>query len=226
MPIKSDPPPGRLSVQSLQYDPTTNTIIVFTANKQISVALIADIAITGNLSAEAQDAITKKHDSGHAIASHSDTTATGTQLNELVGGANTILHGHAGGGGEAFPVGSVFLAVVATNPNTLLGYGTWTQIAQGQFLVGQKATDPDFDTAEETGGTKTHTLTIAEMPAHTHILRRHATATGALRGITTAPDTSSSDPQNAGPESGSIGGGAAHNNLPPYFTIYAWKRTS
>ena len=32
-------------------------------------------------------------------------------------------------GGQAFPVGSVFLAVVATDPATLLGYGTWTQIA-------------------------------------------------------------------------------------------------
>lgn len=56
---------------------------------------------------------------------------------------------------QAWPIGSVFVAVVSTNPATLLGYGTWTAIGAGRVLVGLDSGDTDFDTVEETGGAKT-----------------------------------------------------------------------
>jgi hypothetical protein len=56
---------------------------------------------------------------------------------------------------SVWPVGSVFIAVVPTNPNTLLGSGTWAAFATGRVLIGINVGDPDFDTVEETGGAKT-----------------------------------------------------------------------
>jgi len=57
-----------------------------------------------------------------------------------------------------WPIGSVFLSVVTTNPSILIGFGTWVQIAGGKFLVGQTGGDADFDVAEKTGGAKTKDL--------------------------------------------------------------------
>lgn len=147
-------------------------------------------------------------------------------------------------GGEAFPVGAVFIAVVSTNPGTLLGYGTWSAFGAGRVLVGLDSGDVDFDTAEETGGSKTVTLTAAEsgLPQHTHIQNAHShgltrfpTTTGSSSGFTA--DTSMSGTptavtqvtqdatavnQNAGPAAAS----QAHTNLQPYIVVYMWKRTA
>lgn len=72
-----------------------------------------------------------------------------------------------------WPVGSVYIAVVSTNPATLLGFGTWVAFATGRTIVGIDTGQAEFDTVEETGGTKNHTLTKAQMPTHTHIQNSH-----------------------------------------------------
>lgn len=141
---------------------------------------------------------------------------------------------------ESFPIGSVFLAVVATDPSTLLGYGTWSQIAGGKFLVGQDSGDADFDVAEETGGAKTVTLDATMIPSHTHIQDQHrhlipdvrdATTGSATTQIAKTADATSTTGTliNTGyttPTNQNTGGGAAHNNVPPYLVIYCWKRTA
>lgn len=133
--------------------------------------------------------------------------------------------GPAGAEGEAFPIGSVFIAVVTTNPATLLGYGTWAAFAAGRMLVGLDAGQTEFDSVEETGGEKTHTLTVNEMPSHAHVQQRLPTATGAVIGFTV--DTSmSGTPATTGVSTATAGSGAAHNNLPPYIVVYMWKRTA
>lgn len=75
-----------------------------------------------------------------------------------------------GGAYDPYPVGSVFIAVVDTNPATLLGYGTWSAIGAGRVLVGYDSGDADFNAAEKTGGAKTVACagSNANESAHTH----------------------------------------------------------
>lgn len=65
------------------------------------------------------------------------------------------------------PVGSLEINTSGINPSEYLG-GEWESFGSGRTLVGVDSNDSDFDTAEETGGEKTHTLTTNEIPAHTH----------------------------------------------------------
>jgi len=71
-----------------------------------------------------------------------------------------------------YPVGSIFINVVNTNPSTFIG-GTWVSFGSGRTLVGVDTGQTEFDTIEETGGAKTHTLTSGEMPSHTHTQDSH-----------------------------------------------------
>lgn len=144
----------------------------------------------------------------------------------------------------AWPIGSVFIAVVSTNPATLLGFGTWSAFGAGRTLVGLDSGDTDFDTVEETGGAKTHTLTSSEMPVHTHTQDAHSHTevgiTGSTGNFTGAVNDTSSGGTGGSPNSASMavstaaatatnqntGSGSAHNNVQPYIVVYMWKRTS
>jgi hypothetical protein len=68
------------------------------------------------------------------------------------------------GAAESWPVGSLFLSTVSTDPALLLGYGTWVLYAAGRVLVGIDPAQTEFDVAGEIGGEKTHLLTCAETP--------------------------------------------------------------
>ena len=153
---------------------------------------------------------------------HDDRYYTDAEIDALLAGL---------GGGPAFPVGSVFTAVVSTNPATLLGYGVWLAFGAGRMLVGLDALDPDFDTVEETGGAKTVTLTAAQsgLPAHRHQMLRERSATtgGATTLIARTSDTSSTADVNVFTENVAAANAAeAHPNLPPFIVVYLWKRTA
>ena len=123
---------------------------------------------------------------------------------------------------SVYPVGSIYMnASVGTNPSTLLGFGTWVSFGAGRVPVGIDSSDTDFDTVEETGGSKTHTLSTNELPSHTHSTAYSGTFQAAFD-----EDTGTFVPRAGSSATGSTGSGDAHNNLQPYIVVYMWKRNA
>lgn len=116
-----------------------------------------------------------------------------------------------------YPIGSIYMSVNSTNPGSFIG-GTWSRI-QDRFLL---AAGSSYS-AGSTGGAATHTLTVDEMPSHTHTYsRKYAaedTATTAVAKGATSSQTTVTETSDA------TGGGKAHNNMPPYLAVYVWERT-
>ena len=114
------------------------------------------------------------------VDAHTDTNTTNigdlTQLNttdksSLVNAVNEVISsvGLTAIQNALHPVGSVYLTIGNTNPGTLLGFGTWTQLADGYLRNGASL-------ANATGGSLTsgsHVLTTSEIPSHTHDLSNH-----------------------------------------------------
>ena len=157
---------------------------------------------------------------------------------------------------EQFPIGSIYISINTTNPETIFG-GTWEQI-QGRFLLSASSSYP----AGNIGGASTinlnhvhstadHTLTINEIPSHKHWISGAAYDDGNMStsGVSNTQDYglaadagsySADDPNKAyGRNSAYTGGSAAHNHgdtgsnlsssqsiMPPYLVVYMWKRTA
>jgi hypothetical protein len=152
-----------------------------------------------------------------------------------------------------YPVGSIYVnATSSSNPSTLLGFGTWEAFGAGRVMVGLNASDPLFDTAEETGGSKD-----AVVVSHTHTATTSTTSlTGAINGISESFSTTGNTTgiftkgdfsvgatpvQNDSGNGGSATLDASHThtvtnastgvsgtnaNIQPYITVRMWKRTA
>ena len=126
---------------------------------------------------------------------------------------------------DIYPVGSIYLTASAVSPSTSFG-GTWVRYAEGKCLFGVDDTDTDF-ALETTGGEKEHTLTIAEMPSHTHTyLDRGNDTTSDGKYNNNGLRVNPYQQPNANRTTDPTGGDQPHENLPPYIAIYIWKRTA
>ena len=129
---------------------------------------------------------------------------------------------------NAYPVGSIYMNCSnATNPATLLGFGTWSAFGEGRVLIGIDSSDSDFDSAEETGGSKTHTLTEAQLPSHRHTIGSNDSTAGfggaaGNQEFVQDAGTGIGNPCNTS----FTGSGQAHPIVQPYIVVYMWKRTA
>jgi len=131
---------------------------------------------------------------------------------------------------NVYPVGSIHISTdisTAEEMSNKFG-GTWEQI-KDTFLLSAG----DTYTAGTTGGEAQHTLTIDEMPIHDgHINVNSGNYIGMfLHGDSMSSyGTTARGWDNFGheafPKSNNQGGGLPHNNMPPYLTVYMWKRVA
>lgn len=119
-----------------------------------------------------------------------------------------------------YRVGDIILTTNSTNPKYDYG-GTWELWGAGRVPVGVDTSQNEFSQIEKTGGEKTHTLTIAEMPNHNH---RTALDFGGDELLDSYSGYSYKNTSQYYTPTEATGGGQAHNNLQPYITCYMWKK--
>lgn len=165
--------------------------------------------------------------------------------------------GPAGSGDvtQAWPVGSCFLGFVNTNPQLLLGFGTWTSRGAGRVLIGVDVGQSggellgsathghDFTPPADHTGILSHTHPVTD-PGHAHVEQNNSATTGGLAGWA-ARDTSTNTPVATGYSTQSATTGVtttapagavaalthtgsvqAGTALPPAIAVYIWERTA
>ena len=154
---------------------------------------------------------------------------------------------------KIYPVGSIYMSTVSTNPATLFGFGTWEAMPAGRVLLAQGKSD--WGTTYEagsSGGEATHQLTVGELPSHGHSASTNTTGnhTHTHPGWQMGEGIRHQDGCSAIPQRGDRGGyngtytfstagnhshtitvnntgsNTAHNNMQPFIVTYIWRRTA
>lgn len=214
-----DPGGGAAAIHAEQHaadgiDPITPEMIgAMPANYTAPVTSVNGKTGVVELTAEDVGAISQSFDASDELEDPAPTDA------DTLGG-KTLLEIKA----MLEPIGTVFQWKPVEGSNIDLstpeavaaykGFGTWEQVG-GRFLIGAD----DTYVPGTTGGEATHTLTVNEMPAHTHSTLQGTIATSGASclAVTTSDNRSYA-------VSTSVGGGQAHNNMPPWLAVYTWIR--
>ena len=124
-----------------------------------------------------------------------------------------------------YPIGSIYMSVNNVSPSILFD-GTWEQI-KDTFLL---SAGDDY-AAGQTGGEAEHILTVNEMPSHNHRLKTdinnptYNVTWSEWFEYTDGWTQEAGETESPATHTTSTGGDMPHNNMPPYLTVYMWKRT-
>lgn len=182
----------------------TNTEILYEDDGTNWVERLRGESVTrlAELSERAHDSLTDVTSDQHHAEAHSLASHSGINIIDLI-----------------YPVGSIYISIVETNPGILFGVGTWVIFGEGRVPMGVVLETYPYGHPEATGGESSHILSVAEMPAHTHTVPFEHD----IEGHGTDEETCAG----SGTEvTGSVGLGQAHNNLQPFIVVVMWKRTA
>lgn len=123
-----------------------------------------------------------------------------------------------------YPVGAVIFSADNTNPGVRFSGTTWIQEAEGRFIAGVGTGNDGTESVaiaagNDSVGKYNHQLTESELPAHSH------TQLGGGFDGSTGIEPGNRRTKDLG-QTGTTGSNQSHNNIPPTFGMYVWKRTS
>ena len=158
---------------------------------------------------------------GQVTLTASDVSALGddytppvTSVNDKTGAVNIKL--------DPYPVGAIYISVNSTSPASLFG-GTW-EVINDRFLLAGSAAHYKYGS---TGGAATVTLTKDQMPQHQHQFSRvPITDLELSAGNNFYAERSTTTGKLVNQNTETQGSNKAHNNMPPYLSVYMWKRTA
>lgn len=117
-----------------------------------------------------------------------------------------------------YRVGDLLLSMSSANPSDEFPGTTWSLYAQDRFPVGAGSSYA----LGATGGAATVTLSVSQIPAHNHTVT-YGNSLGASGIVCAASNTLGTG---SGAFINNTGGGAAHENRPPYIAVNIWRRTA
>jgi len=201
-----------------------------------SPGAVVEVRLTSNQWNDVMDGILTEHnqDGTHEVNLTAEHNADGTHKDSMILEVMDALN----------PVGTIREFNIATNPGTLLGFGTWSLHGVGRNTVCIDSSDTSFDTVDETGGAKTVNLT------HNHTAS--SSGEGNHRHYYSGTTSDSDNEDKAGgsgscakdnhdhtysgvtSDSGAHGHTITVNNhtnssqsiLSPYIVVYRWVRTA